>query len=157
MAAGMLAVWEIVERHYVALAVAVVAVAIIVGLVVVLSRVWPGHVQRPPQISSSAPETVRAVLAEWGKLEAAGPSSSGSSRAVAADLARRSGPVETRDIDRLLKLAELLEKDLVTRQEFDLEKRLLLERDACRAVGYVAPPPPSVNGASRPEGDAKPE
>jgi hypothetical protein len=42
----------------------------------------------------------------------------------------REVPVEPTEIDRLLTLADLLERKLLTRQEFEEERRFLLERQS---------------------------
>ena len=42
--------------------------------------------------------------------------------------------VEPTELDQLLKLADLFERKLLTRQEFEEGKRLLLERDSSHAA-----------------------
>ena len=66
---------------------------------------------------------------------------------------RKEVPVEPTEIDQLLKLADLFERNLLTRQEFEEEKRLLREHYSVRAPRSSTTSRSSKGGAGSSEGE----
>ena len=167
----------------IAICIAVLLVLAVVILRMRKGGVFWGHHRRHhsrptiPTGPATAGEDAEALLSQWANDKAplsypmrsarptagVGPAppqtSSVPSRLVqnsagVSAASTRSALVEPTEIDQLLKLAGLFERNLLTRQEFEEEKRLLRERYSASAPRSSTTSRSSKDGAASSEGEA---
>jgi len=123
------------EQHYVIVAIGVASLVVLAAVILAIrrGRVFRRHRRRPiiiPGRVEAVGGDARAVLEQW-----ASDRTHPSARATAMPEAKGAEePVESTEIDQLLKLADLFERNLLSRQEFEEEKSLLLGHDSARGA-----------------------
>ncbi len=130
---SLLGLLGILGEHIVVVAICVAVLLVLAAAFFGLRRVRVFRRLRPRPKISVAPkateEDARALLREWASDKALS-----SSRAIATPKPGKEVSAESGEIDQLLKLADLLEKKLLTREEFEEQKKLLLGHDSARAA-----------------------
>jgi hypothetical protein len=140
---SLLAVLGILEHHYVIIAISVAVLLVLAAIILGIrkGRVFGRHHPRPsiPTRPATTREEAQALLREWTSDKA--PLSSplrllqrSAGATAASPTAGKEVPVEPTEIDHLLKLGDLFERNLLTRQEFEEKKRRLFEYDSARTA-----------------------
>jgi hypothetical protein len=152
---SLVAVLTTLEHHALIVGVCVLVLIVVVIIIVVMRSRWWARTRarwraHSPTVATTSPEDATALLNEWKSQQTplplrptsgSRPASQGSvplpTPGAPLRLVKESAGATraSATTDRLLMLADMLEKNLLTRKEFEEQKRLLLEHDADPAGG----------------------